>query len=192
MDLRMAFEFEWDPAEAATNLAKHGVSFDEASTVFGDPLSSTRSDPRHSLGEARFAILGMSARSRLLAVYFAERGERGERIRIARPAAASGPTMKQEKQAPSEPEGREGQGPEPGAASTESYADIDPDEILPEYDFRGGVRGKYATRYAEGTNVVLLDADVAAAIPDSAAVNSALRALLEIARREVRGRAPAA
>ena len=61
---------------------------------------------------------------------------------------------------------------------------VDPDEMLPEYDFRGGVRGKYAARYAEGTNIVLLDPDVAAAFPDSAAVNTALRALAEIARRQ--------
>lgn len=80
----------------------------------------------------------------------------------------------------------------PDRTRSEPDAGIDPDEILPEYDFRGAVRGKYAARYAEGTNVVLLDPDVAAAFPDSAAVNAALRALLEIARRQVAGRAPAA
>ena len=69
-------EFEWDPAKAAANLATHGVSFEEASTVFGDPLSVTKPDARHSHGEERFAILGLSARGRLLAVYHAERGER--------------------------------------------------------------------------------------------------------------------
>jgi hypothetical protein len=52
-----------------------------------------------------------------------------------------------------------------------------------EYDFSGGVRGKYASRYRKGTNVVLLDPDVAAAFPDSASVNEALRALLEISKR---------
>ena len=51
------------------------------------------------------------------------------------------------------------------------------------YDFRGGVRGKYATRYAEGTNVVLLEPDVAELFPDSKAVNDALRALAAIVRR---------
>ena len=59
----------------------------------------------------------------------------------------------------------------------------DRDEMRPEYDFSGGVRGKYAGRYREGTNVVLLDPEVAAAFPDSASVNAALRALLAIARR---------
>jgi len=78
------------------------------------------------------------------------------------------------------------------SASPPDAPERDPDEILPEYDFRGGVRGKYAERYAEGTNVVLLDPDVAAAFPDAASVNAALRALLEIARRQVKGQAPAA
>ena len=50
-------------------------------------------------------------------------------------------------------------------------------ELREEYDFRGGVRGKYAGRYAEGSNVVVLDPDVAEAFPDAAAVNDALREL---------------
>lgn len=54
-------------------------------------------------------------------------------------------------------------------------------DMLPEYDFRGGVRGKYAARYREGTNVVLLEPDVAARFPDAAAVNRALRALAKVA-----------
>ena len=54
------------------------------------------------------------------------------------------------------------------------------DTMRPEYDFRGGVRGKYVARYREGTNVVVLDPDVAAAFPNADAVNRALRALLDI------------
>ncbi|MCP3997893.1 MAG: hypothetical protein GY722_22960 [bacterium] len=53
-------------------------------------------------------------------------------------------------------------------------------EMRPEYDFSQGIRGKYAQRYAEGTNVVVLDADVARVFPDAQAVNRALRALAEI------------
>jgi hypothetical protein len=60
----------------------------------------------------------------------------------------------------------------------------DPDEILPEYDLRGGIRGKYAAQYAEGTNVVVLDPDVAAVFPDTQSVNDALRALAAIAKRQ--------
>jgi hypothetical protein len=57
----------------------------------------------------------------------------------------------------------------------------DPD-MLPEYDFSKGVRGKYAKRYDSGTNVVVLDPDVAAVFPDSASVNRALRALADVIR----------
>lgn len=59
-------------------------------------------------------------------------------------------------------------------------------EMLGEYDFSQGVRGKYAQRYAEGSNVVVLSPDVAGAFPDSASVNRALRSLIAIARNEVR------
>jgi hypothetical protein len=58
------------------------------------------------------------------------------------------------------------------------------DEMRPEYDFRGGVRGKYAERYAHGTNIVLLDPDVAEVFPDSESVNRALRALAGIIREQ--------
>ena len=54
--------------------------------------------------------------------------------------------------------------------------------MLPEYDFTDGVRGKYFQKYQEGTNVVLLDPDIAQAFPDSASVNAALRVVLEAAR----------
>jgi len=59
------------------------------------------------------------------------------------------------------------------------------DQMRSEYDFSGGVRGKYADRYRKGTNVVLLDPEVAAAFPDSSSVNDALRALLAIAKRTI-------
>jgi hypothetical protein len=59
------------------------------------------------------------------------------------------------------------------------------DELRPEYDFTGGVRGKHHAAYQAGTNVVLLDADVAKAFPDSSSVNRALRLLLEIAEKQL-------
>lgn len=55
-------------------------------------------------------------------------------------------------------------------------------DMQPHYDFRNGVRGKYAARYARGTNVVLLEPDIAKAFPDSASVNRALRALQDVNR----------
>jgi len=59
----------------------------------------------------------------------------------------------------------------------------DPD-MLEEYDFTGGVRGKYAKRYAEGTNVVVIDPDVAKYFPDHESVNEALRSLTKIIKRQ--------
>lgn len=66
-------EFEWGDRKAATNLNKHGVSFEEASTVFWDPLAATGADPDHSLGEQRWVTFGISDRGRLLVAVHAER-----------------------------------------------------------------------------------------------------------------------
>jgi len=65
--------FEWDPAKAQANLRKHGVGFDEAATVFGDPLALLMTDPDHSSDEERYVLLGSSRSPRLLVVTFAER-----------------------------------------------------------------------------------------------------------------------
>ena len=69
-------EFEWDPDKAAQNLRKHGVSFAEVSTVFGDSLAGTAADPEHSLRESRYITVGTSNRGRLLIIAHADRGER--------------------------------------------------------------------------------------------------------------------
>ena len=67
-------QFLWDPAKARTNLRKHGVSFEEAVTVFTtDPLARIHDDPDHSAGEAREIIVGFSFGGRLLLVSFTER-----------------------------------------------------------------------------------------------------------------------
>jgi uncharacterized DUF497 family protein len=78
-------QFQWDPEKAASNEAKHGVSFEEASTVFGDPLATTVADPDHSEGEERFLTTGLSDRQRVLIVWHTE-GEEGIRIIGARDA----------------------------------------------------------------------------------------------------------
>lgn len=71
--------FSWDPVKAAANITKHGVSFEEAATVFGDPLSETYDDPDHSVGEKRFIMIGRSKNGKLL---FISHADEGERIRI--------------------------------------------------------------------------------------------------------------
>ena len=72
----MAYEFEWNLDKALANARKHGVSFTEATTVFGDPLAMNKPDPNHSLDEHRFILLGLSDRYRLLVVAYAERPPR--------------------------------------------------------------------------------------------------------------------
>lgn len=69
----MSYKFEWDPVKAASNLRDHTVSFDEVSTVFGDPLAMLMADPDHSEEEERYLLLGASLPGRLLVVSFAER-----------------------------------------------------------------------------------------------------------------------
>jgi uncharacterized DUF497 family protein len=65
--------FEWDPEKAASNLANHRVSFEEASSVFGDPVATTISDPDHSVGEERFLTTGLSRQQRVLIVWHTDR-----------------------------------------------------------------------------------------------------------------------
>jgi len=67
-------EFEWDPAKARENEAKHKVSFSEATEVFADNLSSSAPDPDHSLDEQRFVIFGRTLKDRHLVVAFTDRG----------------------------------------------------------------------------------------------------------------------
>jgi uncharacterized DUF497 family protein len=77
--------FEWNAQEAAANLRKHGVSFDEAASVFFDPLSATGDDPDHSVDERRFVTFGMSSSGQLLVVAHTVHDET-VRIITARPA----------------------------------------------------------------------------------------------------------
>jgi len=81
----MRLDFEWDPNKAEKNLKKHHVSFEEASSVFDDPLSANIEDATHSTKERRFLIIGYSIAHRILLVVY---NERGGNIRIisARPA----------------------------------------------------------------------------------------------------------
>lgn len=79
--------YEWDAVKAASNFKKHGVRFEEAGSVFGDPLAYTFADPYHSRGEARFITFGLSIQQRILVVCHTEH-EHGIRIISAREATA--------------------------------------------------------------------------------------------------------
>ena len=147
-------QFEWDPDKDRDNQAKHGVSFDEASTVFGDQFAWTITDPDHSADENRFLTTGYSNRqgsSLWRTPIVLNASGRSVPVRLPRQNVVF---MKKNQDKPA------------------------PDEMRPEYDLRGGVRGKYYERYREGTNVVLLEPDVAQVFRDSATVNEALRQYL--------------
>jgi uncharacterized DUF497 family protein len=75
-------QFEWDPSKAQSNVRKHGVTLDEAATVFDDPYARIIDDPDHSVVEERFIILGMSMRARELVVSHCMRGLNGKVVRI--------------------------------------------------------------------------------------------------------------
>ena len=157
--------YEWDPAKAADSERKHGVSFDEATTVFLDPLAETFDDPDHSADERRFITIGESTQRRLLFVAHADRGV--DRVRIS--VRGKQPAVK----------------PMP----TKSAEPNESDDLRPEYDLSkltGGVRGKYYERATAGTTLVLLERDVAEAFPDGETINQALRALIKVAESKVR------
>ena len=77
----MTLRFDWDSAKAAANARKHGVTFEEARTVFEDDDALIIPDPEHSVGEERFVLLGLSSTLRVLVVVHCER-EQGAAIRI--------------------------------------------------------------------------------------------------------------
>ncbi|MCX6592109.1 MAG: BrnT family toxin [Acidobacteria bacterium] len=78
------FQFEWDPAKAATNMAKHGIDFERASEIFGDPLALTIPDDEHSIAEVRWITMGRDGRGQTILVVhtFVEIDEAVARIRI--------------------------------------------------------------------------------------------------------------
>ena len=84
----MGLNFQWDRAKAAANLRKHGISFEDAASAFGDPLSISIPDPDHSESEERLVLLGMTQRHRLVVVVHIEQGDT-IRIISARPATSA-------------------------------------------------------------------------------------------------------
>jgi uncharacterized protein len=79
--------FEWDAEKARQKARKHGVSFEEAATVFGDPMALTIPDPAHSIAEERFLTLSISVNQRFLVVVHTERGDSIRIISVRRATA---------------------------------------------------------------------------------------------------------
>ena len=162
-------EFEWDPQKARTNWLKHRVRFAEAATVLRDPLGITVFDPDHSQEEDRYitllacrTVVGPQwLRTRTAAIKFG--------LSVYGPWAVPKESNMKKKSA----KGRN-------------------DDLRPEYDLREllktGVQGKYAHRYREGTNLVLLAPDVAEVFPTAEAVNETLRLVLELTKLRTQGR----
>ena len=153
----MALTFEWDTNKARPNLVKHGVSFEESSTLFGDPRALTIPDPVHSRLEARFVRMALHI-------------GRNWWLSFTRSAATISASSAHD------------------SRTDENDRRVNKarkrnNEMLREYDFSQGIRGKYARRYLKGSNVVVLEPDVAKVFPNAQAVNSSLRSLAEIIRR---------
>lgn len=171
--------FEWNAKKARRNLRKHGVSFEEAKSVFLDPLSITVADPAQTVTEDRFVDIGTSVQGRVLVVVYTERGSNIRLISCRRQHQWKHELMNKD---------------------ISKEMTIEDDDMLPEYDFTGGVRGKHyqAMRkgytvkidQADGTTLIqhfkleegtaLLDPDVRKYFPDSEAVNTALRCLIPL------------
>jgi len=152
---------EWDGRKAAANLKKHRIGFEDAATVFLDPLATTYPDPDHSSQEEREITIGCTMKRH---VVFVSHCERAGRIRII---SARRATRSEQKQY------------EEGTSIKRN------DELRREYDLsrlKGGVRGKYYHRATAGMNLVLIEPDLASLFPDSEAVNRALRVLADAAQ----------
>jgi uncharacterized DUF497 family protein len=160
----MGIEFEWDPNKAEKNIKKHQVSFNEAATVFGDPLSMTFYDPIIRLTKTRISLLGYHALENCSLFHMQIEATAYVSLAHEKQRAVRGSFMK-----------------------NTVDAEFD-DELRAEYDLsqlQGGIRGKYVQRYSEGTNLVLLAPDVAEVFPTDEAVNEALRLLIKIAKAQV-------
>ena len=96
------FEFDWDPTKAASNLAKHGVSFDEAMTVFLDPLALSRLDDAHGSAEERWVTIGLARDTNLLVVVHTHVEIDDDRVYI-RIISARKPSSREKRQYEQEP-----------------------------------------------------------------------------------------
>lgn len=144
--------FDWDEAKAVENVRKHGVSLDEGSEVFDDPLSLSVRDPDHSDSEERMIIIGESRQRRILVVGYVHRGDRF-RLFNARRAKP-----KEKRQ----------------------YMNKDHDELRDEYDFSQGVRGRYYNPNV--AFAVRIEKDVAEFFTTGYEVNEGLRILIREGR----------
>ena len=152
--------YEWDAKKAKVNRRKHRISFEDAATVFLDPLALTFPTRITRLERNERSPLAGPVVSRLYSCRIASVVTGSESSAHEKPPEESASNMKK--------------------ASTKEMTD----DLRPEYDLsqlKGGVRGKYYREVSAGTNLVLIEHELAAVFPDSESVNRALRMLVNIA-----------
>lgn len=157
--------FEWDDRKADENLRKHGVAFERATVIFDDPLLVSIEDPDHSQEEERYVTIGSTFFGEVLVVGHTFREERIPIINARRATPAERRRFMNK--------------------GFDQISDKDKDDDLrPEYDFSGGVRGKFYQGRGRIVTRISLDEDVAAHYRTTEEVNAALRQLI------AEGRAP--
>jgi uncharacterized DUF497 family protein len=157
----MPLTFEWDPRKEGLNLAKHGVGFEQASTIFGDRSSLTIPDP--SIRRQKSVTSPSAERSQVNCSLLSTPNKAIIFVSLAQGAPVD----------------------ENVSFMKKSSNKSEQRQMRPEYDFSQGERGKYARRYAQGTNVVVLEPDVAKVFRSSKAVNASLRKIIHQRALEV-------
>jgi len=150
----MSLIFEWDEGKAEENLKRHGVSFSEATTIFADPLTRSVADP-HCIRTRKAGSLRWDSQDCVRPLSLCTLTE-------VRQFALLTPELRRHVKGEIMSEDKESNG-----------------WMLDEYDFSEAEIGKFAQQYAEGTNIVVLEPDVAKVFPNSAAVNEALRQIIQ-------------
>lgn len=154
-------KYEWHTAKAASNLIKHGVTFEEAATACDDPFQENLPDLAHSFGEMRYLCLGLSSKGRVLAVIYTERGDKAHIISAERLRNKKRwNTMSHEV-----------------TILTDDDYDLE-DDIAPEYDIAAMREAARVAGYETHRRFIRLAPDVAAVFANAEAVNNALREIM--------------
>ena len=155
--------FDWDDEKAKANLQKHGIPFEEAESVFDNPLAATFKDAEHSIEEDRWIITGHSKLGQLLVICFIWRGET---LRIINARKATNQEAKE----------------------YEKGKEKETDEMLDEYhfDYSKAEWGKFAGKVKRTKSAVYIDPEVASAFPNSDAVNQALKQVILLSKLPIK------
>jgi len=156
----MSLRFEWDPNKAEANLAKHEVSFEEAMTVFAEPLARIFPDEEHSVDELREIIIGHSAGHQLILVNFTSIDDRVRIFSARKATRRERKIMKKTLARKKKP--------------------VNEETLRPEYqfDYSKSQPNRFAAKMSKGTVAVVLEPDVAEIFRSSEVVNALLRSII--------------